>query len=48
VGYEEWWTDIVEGSAPCEVEKADAHGVRARYVGKQATAGVVAHCRKEK
>jgi hypothetical protein len=40
--------DIVEGSAPFEVEKEDAHGVRVRYVGAPATPGVMAHRRKER
>jgi hypothetical protein len=38
----------VEGLAPSEAEKEDAHGVRAVYVGALATPGVMAHRRKEK
>jgi hypothetical protein len=40
--------DIVDGSAPSEAEKEDAHGIRAGYVGAPATPGVMAHHRKEK
>jgi hypothetical protein len=30
------------------LEKEDAHGIRARYVGAPATSGVIAHCGEEK
>jgi hypothetical protein len=40
--------DIVEGSAPSEVEKEAAHGIRARDVVAPATQGVTVHHGKEK